>query len=63
MSGDPGVSAFPDGDNLFRWVATLIGAKGTVRELCLINLFKQEQSSLPLIKKYQVRYNLMHTSP
>ncbi|XP_045193456.1 ubiquitin-conjugating enzyme E2 C-like [Mercenaria mercenaria] len=32
MSGDPGVSAFPDGDNLFRWVATLIGAKGTAYE-------------------------------
>ena len=30
MSGDPGISAFPDGDNLFRWIATLHGPKETV---------------------------------
>jgi len=30
MSGDPGVSAFPEGDNLFKWVGTLAGPKGTV---------------------------------
>lgn len=32
MSGDPGVSAFPDGDNLFKWIATLHGPKDTVYE-------------------------------
>ena len=32
MSGDPSVSAFPDGDNLFRWVATIVGGNGTVYE-------------------------------
>lgn len=32
MSGDPSVSAFPDGDNLFRWVATIVGGKGTAYE-------------------------------
>ncbi|XP_048744495.1 ubiquitin-conjugating enzyme E2 C-like [Ostrea edulis] len=30
--GDPGVSAFPDGDNLFKWIATLTGPNGTVYE-------------------------------
>ena len=29
MSSDPTVSAFPDGDNLFHWVATIVGGKGT----------------------------------
>ena len=28
-SGDKGASAFPDGDNLFRWVGTLRGGDGT----------------------------------
>ncbi|CAG2255837.1 ubiquitin-conjugating enzyme E2 C-like [Mytilus edulis] len=31
-SGDPGISAFPDNDNLFKWIATVNGAKGTVYE-------------------------------
>ena len=30
MSADPGVSAFPEGDNLFRWIGTIEGGKGTV---------------------------------
>jgi len=30
MSGDKGISAFPDGDNLFRWIGTITGASGTV---------------------------------
>lgn len=32
MSGDKGVSAFPDGDNLFSWIGTISGAEGTVYE-------------------------------
>lgn len=32
MSGDKGVSAFPDGDNLFTWVGTITGPQGTVYE-------------------------------
>lgn len=32
MAGDPTVTAFPDGDNLFHWVATITGGPGTVYE-------------------------------
>lgn len=31
-SSDSGISAFPDGDNIFSWVGTIEGAKGTVYE-------------------------------
>ena len=30
MSGEKTVSAFPDGDNLFKWKATINGAAETV---------------------------------
>lgn len=30
MSGDKGISAFPESDNLFKWVGTIYGAAGTV---------------------------------
>lgn len=29
-SGDKGISAFPESDNLFKWVGTIDGAQGTV---------------------------------
>lgn len=32
MSNDKGCSAFPDGDNLFSWVGTILGAEETVYE-------------------------------
>lgn len=32
MGGIPGISAFPDGDNLFKWVGTMSGVAGTVYE-------------------------------
>lgn len=32
MSGDSTVSAFPDGDNLFSWVAKITGGSGTLYE-------------------------------
>eukprot|EP00249_Psilotum_nudum_P012037 c23547_g1_i1 orf=444-1016(+) len=30
--GDPGISAFPDGENIFSWVGTIKGSSGTVYE-------------------------------
>ena len=30
MSGDKGISAFPESDNLYKWVGTIHGAAGTV---------------------------------
>ncbi|XP_059156077.1 ubiquitin-conjugating enzyme E2 C-like isoform X1 [Physella acuta] len=32
ISGSPGISAFPDGDNMFKWIGTIEGGKGTVYE-------------------------------
>ncbi|XP_010355625.2 ubiquitin-conjugating enzyme E2 C-like isoform X2 [Rhinopithecus roxellana] len=32
MSGDKGISAFPESDNLFKWVGTIHEAAGTVYE-------------------------------
>lgn len=32
MSGDKGISAFPESDNLSKWVGTIHGAAGTVYE-------------------------------
>ncbi|XP_053103998.1 ubiquitin-conjugating enzyme E2 C [Hemicordylus capensis] len=32
MSGDKGISAFPESDNLFKWIGTIDGATGTVYE-------------------------------
>ncbi|EFA86100.1 ubiquitin-conjugating enzyme E2 [Heterostelium album PN500] len=32
MASSPGISAFPDGDNMFNWTGTIQGAAGTVYE-------------------------------
>jgi len=32
MSGDSGISAFPEGDNIFQWTGTIVGGDGTVYE-------------------------------
>merc|ERR1711998_362281 len=32
MSSDAGISAFPDGDNLFTWIGTIAGSDGTPYE-------------------------------
>lgn len=36
MSGEKGVSAFPEGENLFKWIATIHGPPGTVNFHILI---------------------------
>lgn len=44
MSNTPGISAFPDGDNLMRWIGTIKGGIGTVsknfRETDHVSLMK-----------------------
>lgn len=32
LSGDKSISAFPDNDNLFNWIATITGGTGTIYE-------------------------------
>ncbi|KAL5022500.1 hypothetical protein ScPMuIL_001655 [Solemya velum] len=48
-SGDPGISAFPDGDSLhvFRWIATLDGPKGTVYDNLRYKLSLEFPSGYP----------------
>lgn len=38
MENSPLFSAFPDGDNLFEWIATIKGSAGTVYEGCSYKL-------------------------
>ncbi|KAK2166803.1 hypothetical protein LSH36_35g07015 [Paralvinella palmiformis] len=47
MCGDKGISAFPEGDNLFRWKATIQGPSGTVYEGLLYKLVMEFPSSYP----------------
>ncbi|XP_033754061.1 ubiquitin-conjugating enzyme E2 C-like [Pecten maximus] len=46
-SNNTGISAFPDGDNLFKWIATLDGATGTVYEGLRYKLILEFPSSYP----------------
>lgn len=45
MSTEQGVSAFPEGENLFKWIGTITGPRDTVR------LFDKRQCSLQIFKK------------
>uniref|UniRef100_G3MNP4 Ubiquitin-conjugating enzyme E2 C n=1 Tax=Amblyomma maculatum TaxID=34609 RepID=G3MNP4_AMBMU len=47
MSGDKGISAFPDGDNLFRWIGTIQGPPGTVYEKLVYRLRLEFPSTYP----------------
>lgn len=47
MSGDTGISAFPDGDSLFFWVGTIAGADGTVYEGMTFKVSLQFKGNYP----------------
>lgn len=47
MSGNKDVTAFPDGDNLFEWVATIKGSKETVYEGMVFKLKIKFPSDYP----------------
>ncbi|XP_039252644.1 putative ubiquitin-conjugating enzyme E2 C [Styela clava] len=47
MSNDKGVSAFPDGDNLFKWVGTIEGPKESVYENLKYRLSLEFSSTYP----------------
>ncbi|KAG7172087.1 ubiquitin-conjugating enzyme E2 C-like [Homarus americanus] len=47
ISMDKGISAFPDGDNLFKWVGTLTGPASTVYEGLSYRLSLEFPSSYP----------------
>ena len=49
MSGDQGVSAFPDGDNLFSWIATINGGADTMYDSLSYKLTLQFPSRYPYV--------------
>ncbi|RNA21740.1 ubiquitin-conjugating enzyme E2 C [Brachionus plicatilis] len=49
MSGEKGVSAFPDGDNLFKWIGTIQGPIGTVYEGLEYRLILDFPNGYPIV--------------
>lgn len=49
MSGEKGVSAFPDGDNLFKWIGTITGPSGTVYEGLEYRLVLEFPNGYPIV--------------
>ncbi|KAJ8925934.1 hypothetical protein NQ315_009786 [Exocentrus adspersus] len=47
MTQDKSISAFPDGENLFRWIGTIMGPKDTVYETLKFKLSFQFPNSYP----------------
>jgi len=45
--GESGVSAFPDGDNIFQWTGTIDGGKGTVYEGLTFKLMLKFPTNYP----------------
>ncbi|CAF0931965.1 unnamed protein product [Brachionus calyciflorus] len=49
MSGEKGVSAFPDGDNLFKWIGIIQGPIGTVYEGLEYRLILDFPNGYPIV--------------
>merc|ERR1711944_397138 len=47
MASEKGISAFPEGDNLFRWKGTIVGPDGTAYENLTYKLIFEFPSSYP----------------
>lgn len=47
MNSEVGVSAFPDGDNIFQWTGTITGGGGTVYEALIFKLSLKFPTSYP----------------
>ncbi|KAJ8967409.1 hypothetical protein NQ314_002916 [Rhamnusium bicolor] len=47
MTQDKSISAFPDGENLFKWIGTIMGPKDTVYETLKFKLSFQFPNSYP----------------
>lgn len=47
MSADKSISAFPEGENLFRWIGTIMGPKDSVYETLKFKLSFQFPNSYP----------------
>ncbi|KAJ8648747.1 hypothetical protein MRB53_001770 [Persea americana] len=62
MSGDPGISAFPDGDNIFNWVGTITGSKDTVYEGKVYKLHLSFPSEYPF-KPPKVQFDTLCFHP
>ncbi|KAH7297858.1 hypothetical protein KP509_25G015500 [Ceratopteris richardii] len=45
--GDPGISAFPEGDNIFSWIGTIKGCTGTVYEALSFKLSMKFPTDYP----------------
>ncbi|XXG50504.1 hypothetical protein AAC387_Pa02g4503 [Persea americana] len=62
MCGDPGISAFPDGDNIFSWKGTITGSKDTVYEGMVYKLSLSVPTEYPF-KPPKVKFDTMCFHP
>eukprot|EP01120_Amphizonella_sp_Union-15-10_P012973 TRINITY_DN5920_c0_g3_i2.p1 TRINITY_DN5920_c0_g3~~TRINITY_DN5920_c0_g3_i2.p1 ORF type:complete len:167 (-),score=29.50 TRINITY_DN5920_c0_g3_i2:19-519(-) len=47
LNSTAGISAFPEGDNLFKWIGTIVGGQGTVYEGLVYKLGIEFPSNYP----------------
>lgn len=62
MCGDPGISAFPDGDSIFNWKGTITGSKDTVYEGTVYKLSLSFPTEYPF-KPPKVKFETMCFHP